>query len=140
MPTRQTRYAPWLSRVLSALIDYFGVLLVAELVEHFLSYRVGRGLDWIAFFWGLYNAWLAGRTGQSVGKRIAGTRLLNDEVLEPLGGLNGVLRMVGHLLDIVPAGVGFLAPLWDGKRRCFADMFMKTVVIVGPAAARDPAA
>jgi uncharacterized RDD family membrane protein YckC len=121
-------YADWPKRAYSALIDYVGPGIVA-----FLLGRVNTGLGLIAnlaaLAWGIYNAYLAGQTGQSYGKKIAGTRLILETTGAPPGGGLGVGRYFVHILDAIPCYVGFLWPLWDSKRQTFADKILKTVVV-----------
>ena len=72
--------------------------------------------------------WLvAGRTGQSLGKRVLKIRLVAEATGQPIGPLNAFVRDLLHILDGI-AYVGYLWPLWDDKRQTFADKLMKTVV------------
>jgi uncharacterized RDD family membrane protein YckC len=85
---------------------------------------VVTSLAWIA-----YNRWLiAGRTGQSLGKRVTKMRLIGVEIAAPIGVKNAFIRDLVHILDAVTL-VGYLWPLWDERRQTFADQIMKTVVI-----------
>ena len=124
-------YADWPKRALSGLIDWFGPGLLAGLV-----YQGSRGLGtilWLASLaWALYNAYLGGQTGQSYGKKIAGTRLISEATGAPPGGGLGIGRHFVHILDGIPCYVGFLWPLWDSKRQTFADKILKTVVVNAP--------
>ncbi|HET9647417.1 MAG TPA: RDD family protein [Microlunatus sp.] len=91
----------------------------------------GLGWDW-------YNRWLtAGRTGQSLGKRVLGLRLLSEQTREPIGAGNAFARDLLHILDCI-ALVGFFWPLWDAKRQTFADMLMSTIVLEERAAGAPP--
>lgn len=89
---------------------------------------VGLVVMLIALGWQWYNRWLtAGRTGQSLGKRVVKLRLVAEVNGQPIGPVNAFLRDLLHVLDGA-AYLGFLWPLWDAKRQTFADMIMKTVV------------
>lgn len=93
---------------------------------------IGLGLMLIAFGWQWYNRWLiAGRTGQSMGKRVLKTKLVAEVNGQPIGAVNAFLRDLLHTLDGA-AYIGYLWPLWDTKRQTFADMIMKTVVVDHP--------
>lgn len=72
---------------------------------------------------------LAGSTGQSVGKRLVGTRLEAEDGSGLLGGRTGVLRCVFHVADSAVMNLGFLWPLWDAKRQTFADKLVHSVVV-----------
>lgn len=122
-------YADWPLRAQSFVIDYFGPWLLSFLVYYFISWSLGT-LFWLgAIGWGVYNGYLQGETGQSTGKKIAGTRLVREADGQVIGGGLGVGRFFLHILDAIPCYVGFLWPLWDPKRQTFADKIVKTAVI-----------
>jgi uncharacterized RDD family membrane protein YckC len=124
-------YADWPKRALSGLIDWFAPGLLAGLVYRGSS-ALGLILYLAAIAWALYNAYLGGQTGQSYGKKIAGTRLISEATGAPPGGGLGIGRHFVHILDGIPCYVGFLWPLWDSKRQTFADKILKTVVVNAP--------
>jgi uncharacterized RDD family membrane protein YckC len=121
-------YADWVKRAMGALIDF-----VLPGIAAFLIGRASTGLGLLAnlaaLAWGLYNAYLGGQTGQSYGKRIAGTRLISETTGTTIGGGLGIGRYFVHILDAIPCYIGFLWPLWDSKRQTFADKILKTVVV-----------
>lgn len=120
--------ADWPKRAQSAIIDWFGPTLIAGLVYRG-STGVGLILYVVALAWAIYNAYLGGQTGQSYGKKIAGTRLVSEVTGTPPGGGLGIGRYFLHILDALPCYLGFLWPLWDTKRQCFADKLVKTNVV-----------
>lgn len=121
-------YAEWPKRALSALIDTVGPFLVAA-----IFYSINRPLGavvWLAALgWALYNAYLGGQTGQSYGKKTAGTRLVLEATGQPPGGGLGIGRYFVHIVDSIPCYLGYLWPLWDSKKQTFADKILKTVVV-----------
>jgi uncharacterized RDD family membrane protein YckC len=125
-------YADWPKRAQSGLIDYVGLYIVAILLS-----RVSSGLGFlvwvISLAWALYNAYLGGQTGQSYGKKIAGTRLISEATGAPIGGGLGIGRWFVHILDYLPCLLGFLWPLWDSKRQTFADKILNTAVVTADA-------
>lgn len=120
--------AGWGARAQSALIDWFLPALVAGVVRAF-SPALGTLLYIAAIAWAFYNAYQQGATGQSYGKRTAGTKLLREQNGQVLGGGAGIGRYLLHVLDALPCYLGFLWPLWDGKKQTFADKIMKSVVV-----------
>ena len=155
-------YARWIRRVGGYLIDFAPayVAMITFWIGYVLAYlqliqvtsggpsgslsgppfrtalvwmAVGLLLMLAAFGWLWYNRWLiAGRTGQSMGKRVVKTKLVAEVNGLPIGPVNAFLRDLLHILDGA-AYLGYLWPLWDAKRQTFADMIMKTVVIDHPA-------
>jgi len=127
-PANPGAYADWGKRVYAALIDTVGPFIVAG-----IFYAINRPLGsivWLAALaWSLYNAYQGGQTGQSYGKKIAGTRLLAEATGQPIGGGLGIGRYFVHIVDSIPCYLGYLWPIWDGKRQTFADKLLKTVVV-----------
>lgn len=134
-------YASWLQRVGAYLID---ALIVAPL--GILAAVLGRGTDadtglptlnamyWIFLALSLalngYNRWyLAGRTGQSWGRKALGIRLVGEQTGQPIGPLLAFARDLAHFVDGVICYIGYLFPLWDKKRQTLADKIVKTVVV-----------
>jgi len=153
-PVLRTDYAGWGKRVGALLIDqlptYLGSIIfmvgyVIWLVS--IARSGGSGLDFgpgvVAMIigagvmlaglgWTIYNRWIvAGKTGQSLGKRVTKIKLIGEQTDAPIGPTNAFVRDLVHILDGF-AYVGFLWPLWDDKRQTFADKIMNTVVVHAP--------
>ncbi|MET0787665.1 MAG: RDD family protein [Cellulomonas sp.] len=69
-----------------------------------------------------------GRTGQSLGKKAMSIRLADQSTDLPVGVRTALLRELAHVVDTLSV-VGWLNPLWNGKRRTFADQIVGTVVL-----------
>ncbi|GAA4957078.1 RDD family protein [Actinoplanes utahensis] len=132
-----TDYASWGARVGAYLIDGLVVLPFALLA-------VVLGMDFttgeINFFYPLfflvaivasgYNRWyLAGKTGQSWGRKALGIKLISEQTGQPIGGGSAFVRDLAHFLDQISCYVGYLFPLWDAKKQTFADKIMTTIVV-----------
>jgi uncharacterized RDD family membrane protein YckC len=88
----------------------------------------GAVLAGLAFL--LWNSgYRQGRTGQSLGKRVLGTRLVRAGSEEPVGFGRAFGRQIAHVLDAIPLGLGYLWPLWDEQRQTFADKVCSTLVV-----------
>jgi len=150
-------YANWSQRVRARLIDqgptYVGLIIFcagylvfvielsrsSESTPDFESAAVamiiGVSVMLASLAWVAYNRWMiAGRTGQSLGKRMTKIGLIGAETNAPIGAKNAFIRDLVHILDALTV-VGYLWPLWDEKRQTFADKIMKTIVVneaVGP--------
>ncbi|WP_019135535.1 RDD family protein [Cellulomonas massiliensis] len=136
VPSRP-RYAPWTSRAAGWVIDQ-AVMVVPLLlaIEAAASAHGGwavglrvLGVAW-AVAWFVGNRVVAqGRSGVTLGRSFLGTRLLLATSRRPCGWRLALWREVLHLLDALWL-VGFLRPLWDGRRRTFADSLVQTSVLV----------
>jgi uncharacterized RDD family membrane protein YckC len=72
-----------------------------------------------------------GNTGQTVGKKLIGLKVIKEDTQQPIGAGMGVVRWICHFLDGI-CFIGYLFPLFDAKKQTFADKIMGTVVIVVP--------
>src|SRR5205814_3848157 len=80
--------------------------------------------------WSVYNRWMqGGNTGQSLGKRVVGIKLVSEQTGQPIGPMNAFLRDLAHIADGAACYIGFLWPLWDEKSQTFADKILTTVVL-----------
>ncbi|HUR15188.1 MAG TPA: RDD family protein [Mycobacteriales bacterium] len=120
--------AGWGSRVQSALVDWFLPFVVADVV-YYASKGLGIVLFLAAFAWVFYNRYLEGTTGQSYGKKLAGTRLVREQDGQLVGAGLAIGRMFVHIIDGLPCYLGYLWPLWDAKKQTFADKILNTLVI-----------
>ncbi|WP_406832407.1 RDD family protein [Pedococcus sp. KACC 23699] len=77
------------------------------------------------------RAFKQGRTGQSVGKKVLGIKLVGERTGQPIGAGMAFVRDLCHVVDGF-AYIGYLWPLWDGKRQTFADKILDTVVVRVP--------
>lgn len=121
--------ATWAQRASGALIDYVIPSFVAALI-----WTVNRPLGLIANLgvlgWIVYQMVQQGKTGQSIGKRQAGIKLVSEATGQPIGAAMSVGRYFLHLIDSLACYIGWLFPLWDTKRQTFADKILRTVVVV----------
>lgn len=132
-------YAGWGSRVGSYLIDgliagaptgiFYGIGFAmvmngsgAGAIFLFLAFLLALGL-------GLWIAYKEGTTGQSPGKKVMGTYTVSESTGQPIGFGMAFVRKLAHFLDSIACSIGYLWPLWDDKRQCFADKVCSTVVI-----------
>ncbi len=123
--------AEWPQRALGGLIDFVGPWILVAIVYQ-ISFALGS-LFWLAGLgWAFYNAYLNGQTGQSIGKQVAGLKVVGEQTGQVIGGGMGIVRYLAHIIDGVICYVGFLFPLWDAKKQTIADKVMKTVVITVP--------
>ena len=148
----RTDYASWGKRVAAMLIDhipsYIGLVIfyvgyfvwlfrfstgastgTLDVASGVVPMIVGFAIMLVGLGWTIYNRWLvAGRTGQSLGKRVTKIRLVGELTDAPIGPMNAFVRDLVHILDGM-AYVGYLWPLWDDRRQTFADKIVRTIVV-----------
>lgn len=164
-PAQRIEYASWGRRVLATLVDF--AFSIPYLISYTAmtatidygrynprtgAYVGGHGPDdtlmvltvilgFAAFAFGIWNTIVRqGKTGASIGKSVLGIRVLSEETGSPLGVGQNFARQLCHVLDGLACYIGYLFPLWEDKRRTFADMIMKTVVLPDLNEARAAAA
>jgi uncharacterized RDD family membrane protein YckC len=149
-------YAEWGPRVGAYLIDFIPTLvgqfifflgyaiLIVDVIRSYetgavqpsgagvVSMVIGGTIILASTGWQIYNRWIiAGRTGQSLGKRKMKIALLSEVDGQPIGPLNAFLRDLAHILDSF-ACVGYLWPLWDDRKQTFSDKITRTMVVTVP--------
>lgn len=125
-------YANWGQRVGAYLIDGIPNLVLAVIGAAFISRSIVIYLLCllISLGWTIYNRWIQmGNTGQSLGKRTLGIRLVKETTGEPIGAGMAFVRDICHIVDAIICYIGFLFPLWDAKRQTLADKIVGTVVV-----------
>ena len=128
------KLAGWPLRVASGLIDYVPLALIWNFFA--MVHAAGLGAV-VSIALGLANSvYMQGTTGQSLGKRIVGTRLVSAVETGPWefafvypGAARCLGRQVAHILDTIPFYTGYLRPLWQREHKTWADSTAKTVVL-----------
>ncbi len=131
--------APWWIRAAAFTVDVVpGVAVVTAMALAASAVPLGSGWWWACVSaGGLATLLTAGNrillpsiTGWSLGRAVFGIAVYRDEgpAGTPVGPWRLLLRDLAHLLDTAAALVGWLWPLWDRRRRTFADMLAGTEV------------
>jgi uncharacterized RDD family membrane protein YckC len=115
-------------RLLSGSIDYLAPGVIVGILAQAGS-ALGALLSLASLAYAIYNAYLTGTTGQSIGKRVAGTKVINEQTGQFIGPGMAIGRWLLHILDGIPCLLGYLWPIWDSKRQTFADKIVHTVVV-----------
>lgn len=136
----------WQDRLVSGVIDFFGPWILGYILQVIggginpLSSDGAGALYWVgallqigAVGWALFNGYQAGQTGQSVGMKQSGLRLVSEQTGQPIGGSQGLVR---NLLFVAagcccwPIGlVDNLFPLWDAQKQTLRDKIAKSIVV-----------
>lgn len=136
-PVSSAQYSDWIIRVGALLIDrapiFAGWIVIVILDAIIQSTAVAVLLYLVGLVgslgWEVYNRWMMGGQGQSLGKKVLNIMLVSEQTGQPIGAMNAFLRDLCHIIDGAICYIGFLFPLWDAKRQTIADKIMGTVVI-----------
>lgn len=95
-------------------------LLVGEVAGQGLNVLIGAG----------YFIWLEGSpSGQTLGKRVLGIRVLDFDAGGPVGYGRAAIRYVGRFVSGIVFALGYLWMLWDGQKQTWHDKMATTVVV-----------
>ncbi|MFF3909115.1 RDD family protein [Streptomyces sp. NPDC001848] len=126
----QPPYANWGQRFLGTLVD--GLVFAVP----YLLIILGRNtpalmvIGFLAIIGvGIWQLIMEGRTGQTLGKKALGIRLVREIDGQPLGVGMAFVRRLAHFLDSLACYLGWLWPAWDAKRQTFADKVCSSIVI-----------
>ena len=137
-PLRQSDFAPSGSgpsgpragfgrRLAAALVD--GIIIVV--IDVILQLAAGRVGSLLGFAVGLaYFSYLEGSTsGQTVGKRALGIRVIDFRTGGSIGYGRALVRYIGRIVSSLPCFLGYFWMLWDKERQCWHDKFATDVVV-----------
>ena len=77
----------------------------------------------------VYWARLEGRTGQSLGSKALGIRVVDMATGQPIGGGRAIGRYFARILSSFLCGLGYFWMLWDPQKQTWHDKIVNSVVI-----------
>jgi uncharacterized RDD family membrane protein YckC len=96
------------------------VLITSQAVGNIAS--IALALAYFSYFEG-------GPTGQTIGKRALGIRVIDFKVGGPIGYGRGLLRTIARYLSALVFFLGYLWMLWDPEKQTWHDKIAGTVVV-----------
>ncbi|MFC1435990.1 RDD family protein [Streptacidiphilus sp. N1-3] len=139
--------APWDARAYSSLVDIAvaaGIMTAWQLTLVAISpvLQIGAWLtggNWnnlvswstytLVFAWWGWQWLERGITGQSLGQRLMGVAVVDEETRRPIGPVRSLMRSLTHVVDVLPLWAGLARPAWDPKRQTWADKIHHTTAI-----------
>jgi len=77
----------------------------------------------------LYYGFTEGRTGQTVGKRALGVKVLDSRTGLPIGVGRAIGRYFAKFLSAIPCGLGYFWMLWDPNKQTWHDKIVGSYVV-----------
>jgi uncharacterized RDD family membrane protein YckC len=115
-------------RFVAALIDGIGLGVIGTVLGLAIGATAGRGLGILIAL--AYYAWLEGTTsGQTIGKRIVGIRVIDFQTGGPIGHGRAAVRYVASILSAIAILIGYLWMLWDPEKQTWHDKLSGSVVV-----------
>jgi uncharacterized RDD family membrane protein YckC len=89
-----------------------------------VGYGIGILLDiaYFTYFWG-------GPTGQTLGMKALGIRVIDASTGGPIGYGRAFIRYISMILSSIPIYLGFFWMLWDREKQTWHDKLAGTVVV-----------
>lgn len=115
-------------RFLSALIDGLLVGIVNGIITRGLSGAEGY-LIGLAISLTYYTYFEGSSSGQTVGKRATGIRVVDINGGGPIGHNRAVVRWLGRFLSTIVFFLGYFWMLWDPERQTWHDKLAGSVVV-----------
>ncbi|HZB77797.1 MAG TPA: RDD family protein [Solirubrobacteraceae bacterium] len=120
--------AGWWRRFAAAFLDGILISIVNVIVSQVTDATVGYlasivvGVAYFTYFEG-------GPTGQTLGKKALGIRVIDANAGGPIGYGRAVIRYFGRWISSIPLLLGYFWMLWDKERQCWHDKFATDYVV-----------
>ena len=120
----------------------FGERLVAQFIDFVVLSVVAIPLaivgSWASFLlWAAYYVAMEGGSGQTVGKRLVGLRVVDEDTGASIGRPRALVRHLGRIISFMALGLGYLWVLWDPRKQTWHDKMARAVVVRGRAPSRQ---
>jgi uncharacterized RDD family membrane protein YckC len=105
------------------------ILAVPVIILVLITSQAVGNIASIAFALAYFSYFEGGPTGQTIGKRALGIRVIDFKVGGPIGYGRGLLRTVARYLSAIIIFLGYLWMLWDPEKQTWHDKIAGTVVV-----------
>ena len=114
-------------RFVAAFVDGL-VLSVVYFV--FLAFVSENGASLLNFLAGIaYYTYLEGSSGQTLGKKALGIRVVDLGGDGSIGYGRAFIRYIGRIVSAIPLFLGYFWMLWDKEKQTWHDKFANSVVV-----------
>jgi uncharacterized RDD family membrane protein YckC len=111
----------------AALIDGIGIGIISFALRSAIGLAGSAVAILIAL---LYYTYLEGSaSGQTIGKKLVGIRVIDFNTGGPIGYGRAALRFVGRYVSAFALLLGYLWMLWDKEKQTWHDKFASSVVV-----------
>jgi uncharacterized RDD family membrane protein YckC len=115
-------------RLGAALIDGIFISVVGFVIRLAIGPTAG-GLIGLAIGIGYFGYLEGSASGQTIGKRIVGIRVIDFGSGGPIGFGRAVIRYFGRIVSFIACLLGYFWMLWDKERQTWHDKFANDVVV-----------
>jgi uncharacterized RDD family membrane protein YckC len=114
-------------RLLAFLIDTVLIVIVAG-----IAFAISDALGYVVYIvlaLGYYGYFEGSPSGQTIGKKALGIRVIDFNTGGPIGYGRGFLRWIGKIVSGIPCYLGYLWMLWDREKQTWHDKIATSVVV-----------
>jgi uncharacterized RDD family membrane protein YckC len=115
-------------RLVAVIVDSILLGIVFGIVYALVDPVVANVLSLIGGL--VYYGYLEGSaSGQTVGKKALGIRVIDFQTGGPIGFGRALVRYIGRIISSIPCLLGYLWMLWDREKQTWHDKIATTVVV-----------
>ena len=112
----------------AALLDGLIFFVLSFIMRQFIEEQLAQLISTLAGL--LYYVALEGSdTGQTLGKRVLGIRVVDLAGAGPIGYGRATVRYFGRILSAIPLLLGYFWMLWDDQKQTWHDKFANSMVV-----------
>jgi uncharacterized RDD family membrane protein YckC len=105
------------------------IIIVIPIVILVVVAKTAGYLIGIVISWAYFTYFEGGSSGQTLGKRALGIRIVDANSGGPIGYGRGFVRQIGRIISGLVCYLGYLWMLWDRERQTWHDKIATTVVV-----------
>jgi uncharacterized RDD family membrane protein YckC len=120
--------ASFFRRFGALLVDAILVGIVGAVIELAIG-STGGGLVSLALGIAYFGYLEGSNSGQTVGKRALGIRIIDFNTGGPIGFGRAVIRYFGRIVSTLPCLLGYFWMIWDKEKQTWHDKFANDVVV-----------
>ena len=114
-------------RFVAAFVDGIVLSLVYVVFNAFVSENTASLLNLLAGV--AYYTYLEGSSGQTLGKKALGIRVVDIAGGGSIGYGRAFIRYIGRIVSAIPLFLGYFWMLWDKEKQTWHDKFASSVVV-----------
>jgi uncharacterized RDD family membrane protein YckC len=115
-------------RFAAALLDGILLGIVAGILTAILNRNAANGLGTILSL-AYFTYFEGGPSGQTIGKRALGIRVIDLRGGGPIGYGRGFIRWIGRFVSAIALFLGYFWMIWDKEKQTWHDKFANSVVV-----------
>ena len=114
-------------RFAALIVDGIALGIVTGILVAIMSRNAANGISTLIGL--LYFSYFEGTSGQTLGKKALGIRVIDFNTGGAIGFGRALIRYIGRIVSTIPLLLGYLWMLWDKEKQTWHDKFASSVVV-----------